>query len=294
MPSDLQPRDSLPPDWLPPDWPPSDQLPPDQPPPCAPPILINHGLQVYLQHPQLRLPSTSLSSLDLGSKWITKFTSSWPPSASLSFLDPSVSKCISKLAWSRPASASLSSLDISLHVQLQTCSIMVSKYILKECCWLYGDTWITEVDNLTGSIHSADPGVDRHHLNSISSYHTLIIHTLSFPTFGLMCSVRDFVDLQCRVVSYLPTRLLYSSKDKHSVSWIQCGCRERYGGLLMVGSLPSCSNCFTTKASKWCIYKFSQWVCAGTPLIMLEYHLGPDWPFRYIERALNNACHIML
>jgi len=38
------------------------------------------------------------------------------------------------------------------------------------------------------------PGVDRHHLISISPYHTMKIHTLSFPTFGLTRSVRDFVD----------------------------------------------------------------------------------------------------
>jgi len=78
---------------------------------------------------------------------------------------------------------------------------------------VYGDTGVTEVDRVTGSIYSADPGVDRHHLNSISSYHTMKIHTLSFPTFGLTRSVRDFVDPRnCVdphgwVVSYLLTFL---------------------------------------------------------------------------------------
>ena len=47
---------------------------------------------------------------------------------------------------------------------------------------------------MTGSIYSADPGVDRHHLISISSNHTIKIHTLSFPTFGLTRSVCDIVD----------------------------------------------------------------------------------------------------
>jgi hypothetical protein len=50
------------------------------------------------------------------------------------------------------------------------------------------------VEGLTRSIYSADPGVDSHHLTSISSNHTMKIHTLSFPTFGLARSVRDIVD----------------------------------------------------------------------------------------------------
>ena len=41
-------------------------LPPDLPPPSTTPILIDHGFQVYLPTPQLRLPSVSLSSLDPG------------------------------------------------------------------------------------------------------------------------------------------------------------------------------------------------------------------------------------
>jgi len=64
---------------------------------------------------------------------------------------------------------------------------------------------------VTGSIYPADPGVDRHHLISISSYHTMKIPTLSFPTFGLTRSVRDFVDSQRRVVSYPLTRFLPSA-----------------------------------------------------------------------------------
>jgi len=47
---------------------------------------------------------------------------------------------------------------------------------------------------VTGSIYSADRGVDRHHLISISYNHTMKIHTLSFPTFGLTRSVCDIVD----------------------------------------------------------------------------------------------------
>ena len=126
-------------------------------------------------------------------------------------------QCISKLARSQPPSASLSSLDLTLQVYIQTRLITASKYIFNERCWVYGDPVVTVVDRVTGSIYSADPRVDRYHLISISSYHTMEIHTLSFPTFGLTCSVRDFVDPHnCvdphrQVVSYLLTFLRSSS-----------------------------------------------------------------------------------
>jgi len=178
------------------------------------------------------------------SKYSSNLARSWPPSVSPDSLDYGLqvrtimaSKCISKPARCWPPSASLSSLDLSLQVHIQTRSITASKciseftrstspsasltpsikYIFKERLRFYGDTWVTEVDRVTGSIYSVDPGVDRHHLISISSYHTMTIHTLSFPTFGLTCSVRDFVDPpncvdpHCQVVSYLLTFLRSSS-----------------------------------------------------------------------------------
>jgi len=237
-----------PPDSLPPDWPPSDQLPPDQPPPSTPPILINHGLQVYLPNThnygfQVNLWVHSISA----SLFISTLAQSRLPSASLSSLDLSVSKCISKLARSRPPSISLSTLDFDLHVQvqtrlipasecisklaplgspclhdhdlqvhLQTHSITASKYIFKECRWLYRDTRGLEVDRAMGSIYSADRGVDRHHLISISSYHTMRMHTLSYPTFGLTRPFQHFVDAQRLVVSYLLTQFLCSSNQNLS------------------------------------------------------------------------------
>jgi hypothetical protein len=67
-----------------------------------------------------------------------------------------------------------------------------------------GNTGLMEVDRVTGSIYLADPGVDRYHLISISSNHTMNIQTQSFPTFGLNRSVGD-VDHQYLVVSYLLT-----------------------------------------------------------------------------------------
>ena len=130
---------------------------------------------------------------------------------------------------------------------LKTCSITASKYICQELLRVDGDTVVTEVDRVTGSIYLADPRVDRHHLISISSYHTTKIHTLCFPTFGLTCSVRDFMDPpkcldpQCRVVSNLLTRFLCCLSQNRSFSAILFGCCVRCGGVLMVGSLPSSS-----------------------------------------------------
>jgi len=170
---------------------------------------LDLGLQVHLQ-------TRSITA----SKCITELTRPRPPSASPNSIDHglqvhprsitasncifwfhsiSASKCISEFIRSPSPSAS------------QTRSI---KYIFKERRRLYGDTGVTEVDRVTGSIYSADPGVDRHHLISISSYHTMKIHTLSFPTFGLTRSVRDprnCVDPHGRVVSYLLTFLRSSS-----------------------------------------------------------------------------------
>ena len=59
---------------------------------------------------------------------------------------------------------------------------------------MYDDTGVMVVDRVRGSIYSADPGLDRYHLISISSYHTIKIHTLSFPTFGHSRSVHNFAD----------------------------------------------------------------------------------------------------
>jgi len=118
----------------------------------------------------------------MASKWHnSKLPRSRPPSVSPNWLDYSlqvrmsmVSKCISKLTRSGPPSASLSSLDPSLQVHIQTRSITASKcisefsrstspsasqtglikYIFQERRRLYGDTGVTEVDRVTGSIRS--------------------------------------------------------------------------------------------------------------------------------------------
>ena len=57
---------------------------------------------------------------------------------------------------------------------------------------MYGDTGVMEVERVTGSIYSADPGVDRHVI-SVLSYHTMKIHYLS-QLFGLSRSDRNILD----------------------------------------------------------------------------------------------------
>jgi len=126
-------------------------------------------------------------------------------------------------------------------VHLQKRLIPASKYIFNERWRGYSDTEVTEVDRVTGSIYSADPGVDRHQLISLSSCHTMQIHTLHFPTFGLTRSVQDSVDPQCQVVSYFVTQFVCCSNYNCSFSIIPFRCCEGCGGVLMLGSLPSCS-----------------------------------------------------
>jgi len=131
-------------------------------------------------------------------KCISEFTWSRHPSASPNELNLSLQVHLSLHSISRSASASLSSLDLSLQVHFHTHPITASKYIIKERRRLYEDTGVMEVARVMGSIYSADPGVDTHHLISISSYHTMNIHTLSFPTFALtQCpKFRRFVQLR--------------------------------------------------------------------------------------------------
>jgi len=95
-------------------------------------------------------------------------------------------------------------------VHLQTRLITTSKYISKERWRVYRDTGVMKMERVTGSIYLADPGVDRHHLISISSNHTMKIHTLSFPTFGLTRSVRNIVNPRNCVGSSTPGSIISS------------------------------------------------------------------------------------
>jgi len=203
------------------------------------------------QHAQLRLPSASQSALDLGlqlhlqtrsittSKSVSEFTGWQPLIESLCPLELSVSKCIPKFTWSRSPSASLSSLDLSLQVHLQTLSITASKYILKTRWRVNRDTAVTEVDRVMGCIYLAHRVVHRHYLISISSYHTMKIPTVSFPTVILTRSFRDFidpcncVDPQRLVVSHLLSRFLPSSNQ------IGCSPRIPFGCSICMSRCPS-------------------------------------------------------
>jgi len=124
----------------------------------------------------------------------------------------------SKLVRSRPPSVSPNSLDYVLQVHW----IKESKCIFKLArsqppgtssrsdSRMSEHTEVTEVERLTRSIYLADPGVDRHHAFSTSSYHTMIIHTLSFATFGLSPSVHDNVDRRNRLGSSTPVSIISS------------------------------------------------------------------------------------
>ena len=115
---------------------------------------LHLGLQVHLQPRSIT-----------ASKCISILARLWPASlhdhdlqVNLQTRSSPASKCISEFLRSPSPSAS------------QTGSI---KYIFKERRRLYGDTGVTGVDRVMGSIYSADHRVDRHHLISVSSYHTI-------------------------------------------------------------------------------------------------------------------------
>jgi len=142
------------------------------------------------------IASRAITSRSTSSKYSSNLNRSWPPT---SVSPNTLNYCFKVHLWvhsiSRSPSASLSSLDFSLQVHLETHSITHSKYIFKVRRRWYGDTRVTEVAGETGSIYSADPGVHRHHLISISSYHSMKIHTLCLPTFGLSRSIRGSMQL---------------------------------------------------------------------------------------------------
>jgi len=168
--------------------------------PSASPYSVDHGLQVHLQTHSITPQSVSLNSLDYDLQVHLR-----------TYLN-TASKCISKLTRLQPPSSH----DHGLQVNIQIALITASKQIFEDGLRIYGDTEVTEVDGVTGSVYSADSRVDRHHLMSISSYHTTKIHTQSFPTFDFNRSVWDLVDPcncadpQRRVVSYLLTNFLCS------------------------------------------------------------------------------------
>jgi len=160
----------LPPELPPPDWP-----CPDWPPPITPPISLDHGLQVHLQTCWI----TTCNCISNLARLLLQ--------VDLQFLSITADKSISLLAQLLPASLHAHGLPGYLH----TGSITDSKYICMEWWLVYWDSGETEVDRETGSTYLADPGVDRHHLISILSCHTMKIHTLSLPSFGLTHSVRE-------------------------------------------------------------------------------------------------------
>jgi len=101
---------------------------------------------------------------------------------------------------------------------------------------LYGDPWMMEMDwaiaadgdtgvrervGVTGSIYSGDDGVYRTSGCIIISY--IELHTLSFPTFDLTRSCRDFFDSQAQVVSYFLTLFLSFSNQSCVLWWIPVG-----------------------------------------------------------------------
>jgi len=147
-----------------------------------------------------------------------------------------------------------------------------------------------EVDRVMGSIYLADPSVDIHHLISISSYHTMKIHSI-LPNFWshLLCprchgstQWGGFSTPGSVICSHLISILLEQEllMVRESV-WMSREVWQSVDGGLAAFYL----YCFTTMASKWCISKFTRWWCPGAPMSMLDSHLRTDWLYVYMYRA---------
>jgi len=144
-------------------------------------------------------------------------------------------------------------------VHVQTCSITASKCIFKERRWVYRYTQITVVEPVTASLYLPHSAVDRHHLISISSYHTMKIYTLFFPTFGITCSVRNIIDprncmgssMQSSIISshLIPTLLDLELLVLMNSVWMSWVVRRNVDGGLPAFLLHR----FTATVSKWCI-----------------------------------------
>jgi hypothetical protein len=149
------------------------------------------------------------------------------------------------------------------------------------------------VDRVTRNMYSANPRVDRHHLISISSNHTMKVWTLSSSTFVRSRFFWYLIDPHCHGVLYPLTRFVLFSNQQCDFSCIPFGYCERCGGVMMVGSLPSGSIIS------------SQWLPSGPYVSFLNGCVQVSLQFystticgqvdhMYIDTALNNACHIMM
>jgi len=225
----------------------------EESPSSHPASLLSYRLPVFLQLRSIK-DSNSVPKLRLSQPpSICLNTHHYGLQVHLQTRSITVSKCISNFAPLRPPSSP----DHRLQVHLQSQSITASKYIFNQQRQVYRDTGAMELDRVMGSIYLADPGVYRHHPISISSYHTTKIHTLSFPSFGLTHSVRDFmdphicVDPQCLVESYLLFPFVLSSNQRRSFLSILFGCPEMCGGVLTMGSLPPRSILSLQQHPEW-------------------------------------------
>jgi len=219
-----------------------------------------HSLQVHLQ----TRPITA-------AKWISILAPLWTPS--------SHNHC----------------LQVHLHIR----SITAFKYVIQGQQWVYIDRVVTDVDRVRGSIYLADPGVDRPHLISITSNHTMKIHSEFFRTVVLTCSVWDFMDrLNCvdpewQVVSYNFTQFLHTLNHNHSFLWILLECYKRCCRVLKVGSLPSSSIIWL----QWLQVVHLNVFAMGLSRCSSNYAWLPSVAWLtdiYIYRDLSNACHMMM
>jgi len=123
----------------------------------------------------------------------------------------------------------------------QICYIIIwhvlpkSLYIIE-----YGDTGITKMDSVTGSIYLEDPGVDRHLI--IRNTHSIFPSSWSHALLPSLHRSTQFVWFIMGIPSHALTLFQCSSSENHSFSQIPFGCRVRCGTVMIMSSLPSSSS----------------------------------------------------
>jgi len=115
------------------------------------------------------------------------------------------------------------------------------------------------------------------------------LHNLSLLTVDLTCSVRDFMDPHNRGVSYILTLFLCCSSWNPSFTWIPVGCHERFGAVLMMGSLSSSSAISPHRHWQQLIHR-RWWWGGGRRVPGVCFQQGLLWWFRSSSRPGSSGC----
>ena len=237
-----------------------------------PPSSHDHGLHVHLW-----------TCVITASKCISNLTRSQPQSQSLNSQHYGLqirmiiaSKCISKLARSQPQSASPNSLNHSLQVHRYGVTVGVRR------------SRGNGSGQSDGVYTSAYPGVGRHHLIIQWQY------TLYLPRLLVSLGMSEILWNLTAGLFDIFSPDSYTPQTRIALPHEFCLDVERGGPQCWWWALCLLAPSFHHNDRRVLHpYVLSTGV-SEAPLIMLDYHLRADLPYVYIQRDLNDSCHIMM